>query len=102
MSSEAKIVTSDYAISCITFFSSKTLGLVDKVYQAIIKYSNKKEIATVKKDLNAFVKFFPKNFTTEDAWNFNENCQAWPNFIQMVKDTQPKSWKGLVPSKGFL
>ena len=97
----AKIVTSDYAISCITIHSSilKTLGLVDKVYrskEAIIKYSNKKEIATVKKDLNAFIKFFPKKFTTKDAWNFNENCQACPNFIQMVKDTEPKSWKGLV------
>lgn len=97
----AKIVTSDYAISSITIHSSilKTLGLVDKVYrskEAIIKYSNKKEIATVKKDLNAFVKFFPKNYTTEKAWNFNENCQKNPNFIQMVKDTQPKSWKGMI------
>ena len=97
----AKIITSDYAISSITIHSSilKTLGLVDKVYrskEAIIKYSNKKEIATVKKDLNAFVKFFPKNYTTEKAWNFNENCQKNPNFIQMVKDTQPKSWKGMI------
>ena len=97
----AKIVTSDYAISCITIHSSilKTLGLVDKVYrskEAIIKYSNKKEIASVKKDLNAFIKFFPKKFTTKDAWNFNDNCQAFPNFIQMIKDTEPKSWKGLV------
>lgn len=97
----AKIITSDYAISSITIHSSilKMLGLVDKVYrskEAIIKYSNKKEIATVKKDLNAFVKFFPRNYTTEKAWNFNENCQKHPNFIQMVKDTQPKSWKGMI------
>ena len=97
----AKIITSDYAISCITIHSSilKMLGLVDKVYrskEAIIKYSNKKEIATVKKDLNAFVKFFPRNYTTEKAWNFNEKCQKHPNFVQMVKETQPKSWKGII------
>ena len=97
----AKIVTSDYAISSITIHSSilKTLGLVDKVYRSkecIVKYSNKKEIATVKKDLNIFVKYFPKNFTTEKAWKFNENCQKHPNFIQMLKETQPKSWKGMI------
>ena len=97
----AKIITSDYAISSITIHSSilKKLGLVDKVYrskEAIVKYSNKKEIATVKKDLNVFVKFFPKNYTTEKAWIFNENCQKHPNFVQMVKDTQPKSWKGMI------
>ena len=44
---EAKIITSDYAISSITIHSSilKTLGLVDKVYRSkecIVKYSNKK------------------------------------------------------------
>ena len=97
----AKIITSDYAISSITIHSSilKMLGLVDKVYrskEAIIKYSNKKEIATVKKDLNAFVKFFPKSYTTEKSWIFNENCQKHPNFVQMVKDTQLKSWKGMI------
>lgn len=50
----AKIVTSDYAISGITIHSSvlKTLGWIDKVYrskQCTLVYSNKKEIKHVRK-----------------------------------------------------
>jgi hypothetical protein len=72
----AKIVTSDYAISCVTIHSSilNLLGLVDKVYRSkecVIKYSNKREITSAKKSINNIIKAFPKNYTTEKAWNFN-------------------------------
>jgi hypothetical protein len=96
----AKIVTSDYAISCVTIHSSilNLLGLVDKVYRSkecIVKYSNKREIASAKKSLNSLVKSFPKNYTTAQAWEFNKKCEEWPNFITMVQDTQPKTWKSV-------
>ena len=97
----AKIITSDYAISCVTIHSSilNDLGLLDKVYRSketIIKYSNKKEIKSCKRDLNLFVKFFPKSFTTHDAWIFNENCVKNESLIETIKDFSPKSWKGMI------
>ena len=96
----AKISTSDYAISCVTIHSSilKTLGLVDKVYRSkecIVKYSNKKEIASVKKELAIIIKQFPKKYTTDKAWVFNDKCSDFPNFIKMLHDMNPKSWKNV-------
>ena len=97
----AKIVTSDYAISAITIHSSilKKLGLVDRVYrskEAIIKYSNKKEIANAKKALKNLTKVFPKNYTTQKAWFFNEQCIKNSNFINSISVETPKSWKGMI------
>lgn len=97
----AKIVTSDYAISSLTIQTSilSLLGLVDKVYRSketIIKYSNKKEIKSAKKDLNNFCRYFPKNYTTKKAWNFNSECEKHKNFIQMISETGAKSWKGMI------
>lgn len=97
----AKIVTSDYAISCVTIHSSilNLLGLVDKVYRSkecIVKYSNKREIASAKKSLNSIVKSFPKNYTTSKAWIFNEECCKNENFIHLVQDVEPKTWKGMI------
>ena len=97
----AKIVTSDYAISCVTIHSSilKLLGLVDKVYRSkecVIKYSNKREIASAKKALNNISKAFPKNYTTKKAWNFSDECNKNENFIHLVQDVEPKSWKGMI------
>lgn len=96
----AKIVTSDYAISCVTIHSSilNLLGLVDKVYRSkecVIKYSNKREITSAKKAINNISKAFPKNYTTEKAWNFSDECNKNENFIHLIQDTQPKSWKGM-------
>ena len=97
----AKIVTSDYAISSLTIQTSilSLLGLVDKIYRSketIIKYSNKKEIKSAKKDLNNFCRYFPKNYTTKKAWNFNDECEKHKNFIRMISETGAKSWKGMV------
>jgi hypothetical protein len=97
----AKIVTSDYAISCVTIHSSilNLLGLVDKVYRSkecVIKYSNKREITSAKKAINNISKAFPKNYTTEKAWNFSDECNKNENFIHLIQDIQPKSWKGMI------
>lgn len=97
----AKIVTSDYAISCVTIHSSilNLLGLVDKVYRSkecVIKYSNKRQITSAKKALNNITKAFPKNYTTEKAWNFSDECNKNKNFIHFIQDTQSKSWKGMI------
>lgn len=97
----ALIKTSDYAISCVTIHSSilNTLGLIDKVYrskQTIIEYSNKKEINSVKKDINIFCRYFPKNYTTKKAWKFNDECIKHANFIDNLKKSSIKSWKGLI------
>ena len=97
----AKIVTSDYAISCVTIHSSilNLLGLVDKVYRSkecIVKYSNKREIASAKKSINNIIKAFPLNYTTQKAWNFNDECCKNENFVNHIQDIEPKSWKGMI------
>jgi hypothetical protein len=96
----AKIITSDYAISCVTIHSSilYTLGLVDKVYrskQTVIKLSNKKEIKQLISKLDKFSKYFPKSYSLFDCKNFINNCKSNEGFINFIKDTSPKSWKSI-------
>lgn len=95
---EAKIVTSDYAISAVTIHSSVLyhLGLLDKVYRSketTISPSNKKAVKTLITKLNSYIKYFPTSFTIHDVMNFDKMCSDVDDLIDMFKISAPKSWK---------
>ena len=94
---EGKIVTSDYAISCVTIHSSvlHTLDLIDKVYrskQTTISPSNVKEIERVKKSFINILKGLPSNFTPSDIWDYCNYCNENREIISYIIDNKPKSW----------
>lgn len=95
-----KIVTSDYAISCVTIHSSvlHTLGFIDKVYRSkksSVSYSNRKRNNSVKKTLSNLISKFPKNFTPAEIFELDKNVKKFPNFIERIKNNSYSSWKEL-------
>lgn len=94
---EGKIVTSDYLVSAVTIHSSVlyTLGWVNKVYrskEATAIYSNKREVQRMKTLLGKLKDIFGR-FTPYDLNEITESVEAFPNFIQMVKDGDYKRWE---------
>ena len=104
---EAKIVTSDYAISAVTIHSSVLyhLGLLDKVYRSketTISPSNKKAIKHLISKLNSHIRYFPNSFTINNAKEFTQFCNDNKEFVEVVKNSNAKTWKSIVNSSSLL
>ena len=90
----AKIVTSDYAISGITIHSSvlKTLGWIDKVYrskQCTLVYSNKKEIKHVRKQLESIVNVL-SSYTPYNLYILKKEADKYTSFKNEIE--YAKKW----------